>query len=246
MAVNEMTSDLIIAMDKWLKGHKSRTKRSLQVRTKLGYQTITDILQGERNASFETVFAILPTIFGYDEELAFLKKHVPGFEKHFKKLGHHENDTINSYDIQQAFRDEQNFVILTLAAGRGTTTEEIKGLFDEIGLIKLNYLLNSGILRQINGRIKSVKEYFYHIDVETVLTMMKHFTNLFYKEGIGQPGYFCKVRTDNISDGDKNKIHDILRECFERISTIAVNSNGENVFYTGMVMSILSEGGERN
>lgn len=241
MSINDMTSDLKKGIEDWLSGHPSRSKRTLKVRTNIGYQTITDILQGERNASLETVLAIIPSIFSYDEEFQFLKKHVPGFEKHFERLGLKEHNSTNSYGIQQAFKDEQNFVILTLAAARGTTKEEIQTLFDETGIAKLNYLLDSGILRQVNGRIKSVKEHFYHIDAETVLTIMKHFINLFDKEGVGQPGRFCRIRTDNVSDSDKLKIHDTLRECYEKISKIAADSIGNNVIYAGVVMSVLSE-----
>lgn len=243
MSINEMTSDLKEVMEKWLEGHNKRSRRSIQIRSKVGYQTISDILQGERNASLETVLAILPVVCSHEEELTFLKQHLPGFERHFKNLGPSDSDITNSFEFNQALKDEQNFIIITLALGVGTTEEDVRSMFDEIGVVKLNYLINCGFLCHINGRIKAVKKYFFHNDAETVLTLMNHFIKFFDREGIGKPGRFCRIRTDNISDEGKIQIHDILRECYEKISTIATNCTGNNVFYTGLIMSMIHEEG---
>lgn len=79
-----MTKELAESMKAWLDSHPARSRRSLHKKTFLGYQTISDLLSLQRNASLETVFRILPVICTYEEELVFLKKHVPSFNRYLK------------------------------------------------------------------------------------------------------------------------------------------------------------------
>ena len=239
MAIDPMTAELASMISTWLEGHPSRNRRGLSraVGNDVSYSTISRILQGETTAELEVVLNILPIIADKETGLDFLNRHRPKYACYFKDLSG-SDDKVSSR-IDDAYKDLDSFVIMALALGGGTSREEVERLCGTLSLDKVEELLNNSLLREINGRLLAKEDSYMILSPETALNMARHMLSLWNKTRVGEDGCICLVKTDNVSEKDMRRIHEVLKEAHARCSSIARQSEGPRTYFSSIVMNTL-------
>lgn len=129
--------------------------------------TARSIIQGEvKKTALENIVSLLSTFMSYEEISVLVNKHDKGRTQAgaLKVWSDRKATAVESNDFE--WEDPDHEIAALASSTFGTTRERISKLFgDERGIERLESLLNAGILREVNGKIRQQDEYVsYSID----------------------------------------------------------------------------------
>lgn len=123
----------------------------------------------------------------------------------------------------------------------GTTREAIKELLGTFGENKLEILLETDILKEINGKVKTVLEDFGFIDADTILEQIKNGVDLFSKKKLGNYGVLAGLQSEGLSELGLKRIHQVIKKAEMDVANLKKDpeNRGNHAAYIAFLMNTL-------
>ncbi|SMF69002.1 hypothetical protein [Pseudobacteriovorax antillogorgiicola] len=212
-----LIDDVADAISSYVEAHPSRSLRTLSRRSGVSYSTIRRIVQkdvGEPSVE-KTILPILGVFLNLKEIYSILEKNnqpMASFIRPF--VGFEKKPTLDLCDLDQQ-------IILEATGKQGTTRERIETLHGQLtGAGRLEYLLETGLLQEIDGKIKAKNLYLSNPKV--VLSHIEMSARNFDIENIGR-GSFYNHFIGSMSEQDFLKIKQLGKAFVDEIARVRDN-----------------------
>jgi hypothetical protein len=203
--------------------------------------TARSIVQGEvKKTSIENIVALLSTFMGYEEIYALVEKNEQNkFKADALKIWFQKGAKAIDTDGFE-WEDPDHEIAALASSSFGTSRERIAKLFgEERGSERLSVMLNAGILREVNGRIKQKAEYVsYPLKDSQRKAALQ--SDRWKPEDIDKGGFICHLTQNYTEQGHKEALL-IIGEAIERLAALEEKySGGDKVLMLSMVGNLLN------
>ncbi len=205
----------------WLDENNRRSLTHIVKKSGLSYSTVRRLAEGEREPQQGTVISALSAIMSLDEVNKILRPYYPNLAK----LAAHDPRSSKKYEFLE--KGEGDFEwqgydpwILALASTpQGVSKFILLRKFGEICEPRIESLLNRGVLREINGRIKTSSENILDPSPASVLNRIRVFVENFDTNKVGD-GAFYSYKSFALDEDQIQEILDIKREEERKINEV--------------------------
>jgi len=219
-------------INSWLSEKDSRNIAALARGAGVGENCIRRILNSNSMPVTENLHKIVVFIKGDDKHQNLLSSLSTNLKNHIKfELSYLNFDELKDYKSMAAFEEHLSdystqFIFERSSMGSGISFEEIKNLFGEIGLSKINTLIELNLVSNNNGIILVNKDYQYHTwSTSLYKKFIPETIKNFYKTE-SQINYLFNVN-EGVSTKGYARIMDVLENAYKQIQDIANNEKGE-------------------
>ena len=239
----EFTSQTKRLLSDYMNANSKRTISSTAKKASLSTSSLDRILKGEQIASLETMLAIAQVIDDKDSWFDIIRLRWPQYVTTLTTIFQTTKAEVSQDSVSTLIRDLDNFVIISLAAtDEGTTREEISVKLPEVGLAKLEILLNEGVVKEINSRLKASP--FAITSAETLLIQFANLTRLFDKSQIGEVVTKLALHTEGYSETGLQNLGNLVWKFNEDVANLNSDpkNRGNNVAYIGLIADTIRKG----
>ena len=225
----------------YLQKNSSLTLVNVEERTSVPHSTLRRIVNGSGNPSAEAVIKIFRSL-GYDDELlSYMKDFHPEIATIMAaKSSHNQEFTFINDKDREFFISEDYFSIVTIAYTRnGISAEEVQDEFGKVGLVRLQELLEKGIVKKVDNRYIGTIENYKLSFADTkrrVELALRHYN---VSEG-GNINNWLSFQTDSINEAGLRALKSLHQNQYiERKEQIFNNPmyNGDLKVYSASVSS---------
>ncbi|HET9241390.1 MAG TPA: hypothetical protein VFO10_29255 [Oligoflexus sp.] len=226
---------------KHLSENPNLSTASLARDSKLPFSTVRSITQGEvKKTSVENITALLQVFMEFKDILNLINKHKEE-EKFWAGIveicseRNSKSANLGAFDWQ----DPDQEIVALASSSNGISRERILTLYgSEHGGRRLQALLDAGILKEINNRIKQSEEYVCY-SVEDSKEKAALQSARWHREHMDEGGFLYHI-TQNYSEADHERAKEITRKYILDITNLEKNSRGgEKVLMLSIVANLL-------
>ena len=250
--VNEQLRNLI---EEYLANHTSLTLNALAERSKVAATTLRRLMQGEQGGQLapHSVLSLVSYLLK-EKRLSSLLTKVDGpvgelLRRSFDQFIFSEDTKHEvSQDLNTLFQDRQIYLIYKLAANQcGTSTAEVVEQFGSVGLQKLQYLIEQGVILKDKENRLHAKQKNFSVDL-TLAHNLSHSLLDFYKPLDVEKGLnlFYSLSEAMTLEGIK-KIKGIEKEAVKKIFEVMNQKQfqGEIPYFTIVLSDVLGSTPEK-
>jgi transcriptional regulator with XRE-family HTH domain len=219
-------------IDSYLLKNSNLSLVNVEEKTSVPHSTLRRYMNGSGNPSAEAAIKIFRSL-GYDNELvSYMKDYHPEIATIMAmKSSHNQEFTFISETERDFFVNEDYFTITTLAyTTNGTTEQEIAEEFGRSGLVRLNELLDKGIVKKVNNRyVGNIERYklSFSDTKRRIELAMRH-----YKlSEAGNINNWMSLQTESINEAGLKALKSLHQENYNKIKELIFN----NPMYSGNV-----------
>ena len=241
--MEEVSKTLQEVLAKYIDADPRRTVNSVARRSTLSASSIDRIYKGESvKPSLETVLGVTQIVDEKEKCFEIIRQKWPEQAAILKKCSVRDVFKIRDANFDYAGRDIANWAIVMLASRRksGTTAEEIHAYLPKTGKLKLESLLDDGIVREINRGIRC--EDFSTSDIGSCLIKIANMTNAFNRSAIGTTGTRVVNWSEGLSDKGAKQVDEAICEFYAKLEEIRESDDclGEKPFFLGLLSDKLT------
>lgn len=201
--------------------------------------TARSIIQGEvQKTSLVNLVNLLQVFMGYEEINALVSKYDPNSAEaaHISFLTKKKAKFVESQSFEYETPDQN---ILALASSlHGVSRDKIRKEYGEHGLRRLDRLLNSGMLREINNRIKQQAEHVEYPITDTQKKVGLQANN--WKPEDMDLGGFIFHLTQNYTPEAHDQAISIIKEAILKLTDLeTTNEHGDKVVLISFICNLL-------
>lgn len=238
-----MLNELKLAIERWLKGKKTRSLSMLAHRTNKAYSTIRYIAQGERLPSESTIFAITDVIMETAERVSFFKTYFPEMGELMEKAYPPEIRSQPHHEMLQRFlRQEPHNRIFNMAATEaGTNRNRVRTLLGDVGIQALQDMLDEGLLSESErGVVKYSSESWALTNIDDTLAQLSASIHHFDRGLVGTDGAALVHMTASISPSHIPRLKKLISEFAKELSKLKndPDAKGEIPFFCNLLYSL--------
>jgi len=145
-----------------------------------------------------------------------------------------EIDTHYKLDLNDILKDQITYFIYKLAANRkGTDIVDVNYTFGKLGVDKLQYLIDKGLVYEKDGRVHASEKNF-SLDVSVAASHLPELVKFYKPHQVAQGKNLFYSLSETINEDGIRKIKEIQKEAIKKIHTI-MNSpfyEGDIPFFT--------------
>ena len=221
--------------------HRSAQSSLQVVADKVGasYSTIRNILQDKATISFKMAKNILLRL---NPELTVADLAALLDPSAAQKLKAHHSHNLHSQLVDDKyeayFQQERYFEILFRAfSDKGVQRLQIKELFGQFGIARLEELLEIGLVVENDGVIKGNTENDINLSPQTNKLIAEYAIKRY--DSFNADKSWLSIHSQTYSQESYQQIREILRECFKQIAQIQPDEDGDyRAFITQMLIDI--------
>lgn len=254
-------STISTELDNYLQEKESRSIRNLERISKVSKSYISRLLKKEISEDSLDVFKVLPvlkTVCGHKKAIEIVCSDPTLKEKYTTVTGGHALDVIKvnyTNELAHILSDRNMGIVVILASNAcGTTTDQIKEILGQSGIIAAEKLQQEGIVTiNENGFIKVHSDL---ADDETVLSftretykaLIPHWLSFYKPHNAGKEHNFICGVTEGVSEGFLNRAFYKIKKLRSWIDdSLEQESNkGNNPFFFTAVMDTFTESVEED
>ena len=221
---------------------KGNSLTKLSKEANVNYSTLKRIASKEvTNPDFSNVLQIITVVCNIEDAKTFLRKYYPSESFCFRELN--KDYGVSDKNHNDQLKDPIGFLLIHMGfAKSGTTRSDIATKAGAIGLEKLDELLNLGILTEINGRIKTAKD-FKCADATTALESHRLATNYFTISNLGDHMSLIGFQCDGFSEWGLKQLYEIEKKKIALVAEIQNDprGKGDNIAFVGTLFNRLDK-----
>lgn len=217
--------------------HEGRSISWFARRSGVPYSTVRGILQREvRDTKTENVVALLSVFMSHGDIIDLLRRH--GRDAKLRTMYQAQRDYQFLEGPGFEWKSPDHAIVALASTRSGVTRERIEELFGkETGANRLEILLDSGMLREINGRIKSFSENFTDPNLNSVARQIEIHAQSWNSSQIDKGG-FNTIKSHDLSNQAFEKIKDVMRNALDSVYEI-VEQDKDNKKDVVMLLNFL-------
>lgn len=238
LTINGQLKELIST---YLAAHPRVSINGLAKRVNVGATTIRRILQSsiKDSPAPHTILNIVSAIYK-EKHLGKLLKVVEGpvgqcLRENFNAFVSVQAEYTYSQDLNVVLSDKVNYLIYKLAANqRGTTKNEIKEIFGDLGLGRVKELSESGLLIVSEQGEIHAKEKNFSLDVSVAKKHLPEIVRFFKPEEVVKGLNIFYTLSESLSEKGIQEVKRIQREAVQKIHEVVskVDFQGEIPYFT--------------
>jgi hypothetical protein len=210
------------------------------------FSTARSIIQGEvQKTSLEKITSLLLVFMPFKDVMSLVDKHTE--EKFWLVVKNNwskdETKTVITSD-EFEWESPDHFILAMAALPSGVTPEKLQATFgDYIVPRRVELLLDAGLVRLVNGKLKQSEEYLYYPKISDSKAKALMHLNSWTTDEIAQGGFLYHI-TMALSEIGKEKHRDLTRRYLDDSLKLAKEHPGDqNALLLSIVGSFL-RGGE--
>lgn len=215
MSNKTVSEALKFYIDRYLSLNHKRSRHTLSKKTGVSYSTLTRILAGQGETSFEQAVKIMKEVAVLEDLDLFVKRHFPDT---YNVLDAFESRTYRSQGLIQAVTQRQSFELLTLASHEvGLSIKLVTERYGSYGLELCKDLTESGVFEyDADHEIYRMDNYPSN-NLEVLISTIKSSLDNFYDIAKRTTHYHLTWYTNRVNENAISKIRKILRETDKKI-----------------------------
>lgn len=202
--------------------------------------TARSIIQGEvSKASLENITALLRSFMSAREVLAVVEKHESeGFHSDMSAI-YAQKDAVFLQSSQHSWITPDHEIAALASNHGGISRSAIKRIYGEKGIVRLEALLESEVLREINGRVKQAGEFVEYSQSDSIRKARLQTES--FKESDFVQGAFLYHLTLNCSHEGLDKARELARSFLFELNQLEGKYPGtDSVMMLSLAANVLS------
>jgi hypothetical protein len=230
---DDLISQLHQLINSYLEKFPQVSLNGLATRSNIPVSTLRRISLGQQKSDIapHTVLNLTSYLLKEKNLTELLKKVDPvikGYlEKHFGQFIFSSEQRVYDVDLNSYLKDQHRYFIYKLAANHnGTTLMEVMELFGRQGELKVEEMLELGLLIAEDERLHA-KNKDFSLDLKVASSHLPELTRFYKPETLGMGLNLFYSMSESMSKEAINEIKNIQREAANRIAEIMDNANNK-------------------
>ena len=237
---DDLITQLSELINNYLKKYPQISVNALAARSNIPVSTLRRISLGQQKSEIapHNVLNLTSYILKEKNLSSLLHKVNPVIrdylERHFGQFIFSEEKRTYDVDLNSCLKDQHRYFIYKLAANhRGTTLMEVMELFGRQGEVKVEEMLQMGLLIEEDGKLHA-KDKNFSLDLEVASSHLPELVRFYKPETLGLGLNLFYSMSESMNKEAIAEIKNIQREAAKKIAAIMddVNNRGDIPYFT--------------